>query len=479
MSTTMRVTAREKPAGGRRSRFGSNRERGAATVEYLGVLLILGAAFAATALFSGLSGDGFLVQTVRYGVCKGLSTAVAKLGVEVDTPCQAPESRKLPRCVTYQQDRLLGVNGAFRFVRGEINGKDRILTYVDPATGDEKALVFLSNEGGVGVEAARKKALKKAGPELQASAKAMADAGTGVVYEFDSRKEAQDFLDQRRGNIFTRAAGVLTGGKADALFDGIRHLLGDEDAPEPTGVTVDLGLQGEGGVSGEQNLGRVGIKGKLQAKGRAGGRYRQNFDGTSRLTVRFEGELTGEAGLTSKTKLPVLGDLNLTPGGSINGAVGYRVKFDKNGEPIQFQLRSETGHGTHVKGGSEGGEGKGSDGKLTRHTYTLDLTDPENKAAFDKAFPLGGRGPMSPVALLGNESLTKQLAKNGIEMEQKYDTKGDQLSAKAPDNTSGGGIKIGGVGIGWNNDKASRHLVSARMRLPGEGWHKLSQCTGK
>lgn len=455
------------------------RERGAATVEYMAVLLILGACLAVGGTY-GLSGKGpgALVGTVQYGICQGMQTAVGKLGIKVDAGCKPYQDHSTsPRCVTYQQDRLLGINAAFRFIRGEVNGRDTIVSYVDPATGDEQALVFLSNDVGAGVEAAKNKS------GFKVNAKAVANLGTGVVYHFDSRKEAQDFLDARRGNIFTRALGVLTGGKAGALFDGIRKgwdwLTGQEDhGPTPMGVTAELSLQGEAGASGQKKVGGVvGIGGEAQAKGKASGQIRYNFDGTSQLDVRFDGSVTGEAGLKADSHLPVLGDLNFMPGHTWNGTVAYRIRFDKHGNPKQLVFISEHGTSNSLKLGPDAANGKGSDGSLTRHTYTLDLTDPSNRAAFDKAFPAGGYGPINPVSFLGDNSLLQRLSNNSVQLKMTYDTQGNQLAATAPDDNTEHGLKIKGVGIGANDDTARRTLKKAWIKTPGGDWHVASKCT--
>lgn len=63
-----------------------NRESGQANVEYLGLLLILGAALAVSAGFLGIGGDGakgFLVKFVLNAIKAGLKTALQKLGITV------------------------------------------------------------------------------------------------------------------------------------------------------------------------------------------------------------------------------------------------------------------------------------------------------------------------------------------------------------------------------------------------------------
>lgn len=67
-----------------------NRELGQANVEYLGLLLILGAGLvlggaALGGLGDAITGgsDGFLVQTVEDAIKKGLKAALSKLGIDL------------------------------------------------------------------------------------------------------------------------------------------------------------------------------------------------------------------------------------------------------------------------------------------------------------------------------------------------------------------------------------------------------------
>ncbi|MQA79794.1 MAG: hypothetical protein GEV10_15155 [Streptosporangiales bacterium] len=480
-----------------------NRQRGAATVEYLAVLLILASSLS-VGLVTGLA-KGALVDQVNFALCKSMVKAVRVLGVEVENTCVAPMPKNMPPCVTYKQDRLLGANGTFRFIRGELTGKDTIVDLVDPVTGDESALVFLSNEAGVGLEyndsVSKGKftsAMESRG--LSPQGKLMLQGGTGVVYEFDSHEDAQNFLDSRRGNLFTRGLGVITGGKADALFDGARNLFNDitgnddDDAPTPSGLTADLAIQAEAGLSYEtgtqSQTNGASFRLDATANGEARGQFRYNFDGTSQIEVRFEGEVGLEGGVGAnehlKDQIPLLGDLSVTGGGNLAGAVGYRLRFDKHGNPTQFVLTTESGGGLQWKAGANRGHAGGQDGELTVNTYTLDLTNPENMDAFADSFPALAAGqlasPISPVAILTTDNpISRRLKENSVQYEQVYDTEGDMLGVDSPDSANEKGLKIKGVGIGFNDETAKRTLRTARYidhSQPGSTWQNLAKCEG-
>lgn len=484
-------------------------ERGAGTVEYIALLIIMGFSLGVSATIGGVGGQaqGALVKTVQYGICKAMTTAVGELGVKVDGGCERFHElpSNMPFCTTYQQDRLLSGNVDFRFIHGELTGKDQIIDMIDPGTGKETSWVILSNEAGIGLEGQTgdsgglDKFLSDRG--FDAEAKATLTAGSGVVYTFDSADEAQDFLDQRRGNMFTRVLGVLTGGKADAIFDGIRKgwdwLTGQDDPdPTPSGVTVDLGLQAEGNVSFQGGSvpgtkGNVGFAGGVDANGRESGQLRYNFDGTSQLSVRWEGEVGGSAGLGVSRELqkryPLLQDLGISANGILNGAVTYTIKFDKHGNPTTFRLQTETGESV---GGQAGGQVYGAKrnvGDLTAHTYTLDLTNPDNRSAVMDTLPWvmasNLASPSVPVAILTTDNpLSHRLKDNSIEYEQNYSTTGDELAASTPDADREHGLKYKGFGVGYNDETAQRTLRSARYidhSQPGSTWQDLAKCKKK
>lgn len=487
-------------------------ERGAGTVEYIALLIIMGFSLGVTATIGGVGGQaqGALVKTVQYGVCKAMTTAVGKLGVRVDGGCERFHElpSNLPLCTTYQQDRLLSGNVDFRFIHGEVTGKDQIIDMIDPATGKETAYVILSNEAGVGLEADTgdkvptgnlSKFLSNKG--FSAGAKATLTAGSGVVYKFDSAKDAQDFLNQRRGNTFTRVLGVVTGGKADALFDGIRKgwnwLTGHKDTgPTPSGLTLDLGLQAEGNVSFQGGSvpgtkGTAGFTADVKANGKESGQLRYNFDGSSQLSVRWQGEVGGSAGVgVSKDlqkKYPLLQDFGLSGNGNLNGAVGYTIKFDKHGKPTTFVLQTETGDSIGGKIGGKSFGKKGNVGDLTVHTYTLDLSDPNNRDAVMNTLPWVMAGnlasPSVPVGILATDNpLSRRLKQNSVEYEQNYSTTGDQMAASTPDSDRENGVKVKGFGVGYNDETARRTLKHARYidhSQPGATWQDLAKCKKK
>lgn len=474
------------------------RERGSATLQYICVLVIVVAFLGAVAATVGKSKLG---EQVEYALCQAINKVGSLAGAKPGE-CQKPLPDNLPRCVTYQQDRLLGINGSFRFIRAELSGTDRILTYVNPNTGEEKALVVLGAERGAGLEAGKEfkgsklgKALGKKG--LGFDAKAVLQGKAGVVYSFDSREEAQNFLDQRRGNLLKRAGGVITGGAVDGIIDGGRKawnwLTGQEDdGPTPSGVVGELGEQGEFTTSFQagaipKTKGTISPRAEGTINGRKSARFRYNFDGSSRLTVSSEGtvKVNGGIGLHKKfqKRHPLLQDLQA--GGEYGwvGASRYTIRFDKHGNPFQFRLTTESGSHYGFKVGGKVIKKGGNKGQLTAHTYTLDLTDPQNMQALKQSLPnvaLGGASLRPAHWILASDSpLAQRLANDSVEYKQVYKTEGNALGGNSPDGSTETGVKQKGVGLGFNNDTSRRTLVSTQYldhRVPGSTWQDLLKC---
>lgn len=462
------------------------------------MLVILGSALAVgvTAGAGSSSRQGALVGTVRYGICRGMVAGMRALGVTGGTGCVDDSTRTvLPRCTVYQQERLIDLNGDFRYIHGESAGKDRIVTLIDPATGKETAYVILSGQAGGGVEGtldgasgtgrfgSATKWLRSNG--FGATGKVQAQYAEGVVYKFDSQQQAQDFLDARRGGIFRRSAAVLTGGRLDGLYDSARRVFDrirgrNDTGPAIDGITYDLGANAEGSASYQKSVG-AGVSGSADGKavGRTDGQVRLNRDNTSEVSYQFEGELggSGHAGASAKLSRinPLFKDLSLDGKGHVNGAAGYTIKFDKNGKPISFTMRTQTGdayqgHAGPVKFGK-------STGDLTTHTYTLDLTDPQNMQAFRDSAPYIAQGPAG--LLTTHNPLVDRLKSDGVEEEQRYETRGDPMSARTPDTATEHAIKAKGYGLGVNDDSASINLRSARYidhGEPGTTWQTLAKC---
>lgn len=499
------VTEKAKNRRDRRA----GRQRGAGLVEYLGLLLVVAMALTTGAgVASGALSEGGLVKKLQYNVCLGVAKAVGNLGIDVTGACNDlnPDERTsdAPPCITHQQNRLVSGNIDFRFIRGEITGKDQIIDFVDPVTGEESSLLILGNEGGLGLEGDTRSAaqfLHQRG--LVGSGKAVLQGGYGTSYTFDSHEEAQQFLDDHRGNMFQRILGAVPGASAvEGLYQGAKDFIGglfggddESDAdPAPSGIVASLALQAQGnldfqggglpGINGDA----AGLQGRLRALGKESGQIRYNFDGSSQLLVRYEGEVGLEGGLGVSRQLtqkyPWLGNLGLTGGGTFHGAVQYRLRFDENFEPSQFEMRIERGSVIDKQAGNDDVNIGDRDGEMTVNTYTLDLSDPENLDAVADTLPwvMAGNlaGPAGPVGILATDNpLSRRLMENSIEYEQVYETEGDFGAANTPDSSRENGVKFRGFGFGLNNETARRTLVSARgidHSQPGATWYDLANC---
>lgn len=473
-------------------------DEGAATLEYTGILFVVGAVVLSLIATVTPIGDALLER-----ICAALDARCGSALVD-----QRAKDLKVP-CVFNQTDRSLGYNVNVEFVRGERKDTDMI-----KVNADGSATVILTQGGGIGLEAAK----STAGQGAEGKARITANGDLGYVYNFPAAyggaEAAQKFLDDRRSGV-NQAVDIVVPG-AQTIREGVNQagdavsdawdwgtgLIGmgpseaekaakarSQAAGTPDAVQVALSLQGAAGVSLNGGLVKAGAEVTGSVKGQAV--VSLNDGGPDKASSSFTGsaqfDLKGDVTLGMPGD-PRDGTVDLPPILNISGAYGktvsYLVVFDEHGDPIRLVLSEETrtklglgvnppkvGLGGGVKGGVKGGADSGD---LELRTTTLDLSVPENRAAFDQFFITYGvdagdvHAKVADIPLDGGLTgiaqrwgvLQQRLDADGFEATYDYDTTGDNLSATGGEKAA----KAGGWGVGGEKTTSGRELVSAVAR---------------
>ena len=401
-------------------------ERGAGTLEYIGVATLIAAVFAALAVVP---------------LAPNLSSALRDAVCKITNQGSCDYARPVVRCTTGSRDRTVGASVTAFFVKAGHDDKYTLTTY-----GDGTAEIALADSYQLGASGTLGAKLDIAAIAKELKAKGYAEgsiAGLGgyqTVYKFKNRQDAEAWIDHNR-NVLEHIGNAVGGPATDALEQGLNWIkrktgLGDSnDSRAPDAVVVDLGLQASGGAGyGLSTM--AGVSG--DAKGTVKGSLRINSDGTQAFTGSFDAEANGTGSLAF-----VSGKLGF------NGKAAYTVKFDKDGNPVEMTIVGEYGgsggigstkSGLPVGGGTKikyGGDG--SKGSKVNHSYTLNLKNPANRAAFDQAFVTAGpvvlpRPPQhvittgaipvpDPVELAHNLApLVDRIGQDAVYVRSEYDT---------------------------------------------------------
>lgn len=364
----------------RRARRSSGRDEGAGVIEYIGVATVVALIVAA-----------LLVMPLGATLSGAVKQAICKL-----TNGSCGYDRPVPKCTTATRDRTVGAAATVFFVKGGHDDKYVIIEY-----GDGTAEVRLADSYQLGVSGTLGAKVDLAAIAKELKAKGYAEgslSGTGgyqTIYTFPSHEAAEAWVDRNRG-VLDHIANAVGGVTTDALDQGLNWIKrktgwgNQDDARSPDAVVVDLGAQATvGGGYGMSTLAGVSADGK----GVVNGSLRINGDGTKQFTGSFDVEGNANGALAF-----VSGKLGIT------GKAQYVVSYDKSGKPTRLTVIGEYGGnggiGTQKSGlpvsqtGKASYGGKGDKGTKTSHSYTLNLENPANRAAFDQAFITAG-----PVAL--------------------------------------------------------------------------------
>jgi hypothetical protein len=474
---------------------------GAASLEYAGILLVVAVVVASLVAVATPIGGA-----IRGKICDALSAscrdALADLRArDLDIPC-----------VTNQTDRALGFNVSVEFVRVDRKDTDKI-----SVDADGSASVTLSQGSGVGLEATQGGTTGGASSGLEARARIGGMGDLAYVYHFPTQyggeSAARAFLDDRRSGL-NQAVDIVVPG-AQTLREGANQVgnwtqdraddvagwfgggpsaaetkarEAQQAAGSPDEIEVSLSLQGEAGVSGDAGVARaeVGLSGEI--KGTAAVALHE--DGPDKGSTSFAGSakfaLTGEAtvGLPDDA-----GGLALPPllniGGEYGSKVSYQVQFDGDGNPVKLVLATETttkgslGVAPQLKqdGTSAGVKVRANEGHITLETSTLDLTVPENRAAFDEVFSTYGasaggrqiriadiRVDSLPTMIDSWHGLQSRLDADAYLAHYSYDASGDQFTGQGRTE-----VKAAGYGGGGEMTSDTRVLASATGRDNRDG----------
>jgi hypothetical protein len=372
-SRAVLTRAGSRPPGRRRRLSGDS---GSGTLEYVGVATLVGAVLAAL-LVLPLAPN--LSEAVRQVICK-------------ITQGDCGYARPDVRCTLATRDRTVGASATAFFVK--VGHDDK---YVVTTFGDGTAEVALADsyQAGVSGTAGEKVDLAALSEQLKAKGYAegslLAVGGYQTVYKFDSAADAEAWVDRNR-DVLSHVTNAALGPAGDLMDQGLNWLsrttgIGDQDdARAPNATVIDLGVQGAGGAGyGASTLAGVDAEAKATVKGS----LRLNDDGTQAFTGSFEAEGSGTGSLAF-----ISGKLGLA------GKGAYTVSFDEAGNPTALTVVGEYGGtgglGSLKSGLPVGGGGKinyggnGDTGSKVNHSYTLNLENPANRAAFDQAFVTAG-----------------------------------------------------------------------------------------
>lgn len=425
----VRTTARERL----RRRLGE--ERGAGSVEYAGIGLVVASLLGAAVLAPA-------TDVISPAVARSVCSAFDALGVSTgcaggeDPVADSRVDDLLEDCVVRRTDRANSINAQVKIVRGE-RGNGDIIT----RNADGSASVNLNESTGLGVSAPTRgnklgKGTHSSGASGSAdfSAYAMGMGELEYTYNFPTSvggaDAAQGFLDDRRGiddqivdtvvpGAQTAREGLTRGGAATANFfeDAGRWVVGQElsaqereqraqqqHASHADTVSAAVSIQGLVGVSGQVGFGEQSVaSGSAELSGSLTGKVSSalNTDGDQAGSNSFEGalryDLAGEAtvGLQFRDgdKLSGLPPF-LNFGGLHGGTYSYKVDYDSSGEPVRLTFTGETRNSARVGvlptvGPVEIG-GQPFSGTLEQEVRVLDLTDAAARQAFDSVFVTAG-----------------------------------------------------------------------------------------
>lgn len=457
-------------------------ERGQSTAEYLGVILLIAAIVAA-----------LVVAGIGPMVARGIDRAICLITNGPGASCGAPVNRASEvNCLTDRQTRQFGYNVTAFSVRADRSLNDRLSIYGDGAP----STVTLYEGSGVGVEGMA--GLKQV---IEASGHASLVGEFGYQYEFDEEDQARNFLEARRGGLERYAELAIPGSTTlqsglDFLRQEVGPALGCEscasDERVPDKLVAKVGLRAQGSVSAD--TGHAG--GAAQATLTETGTVTYDVDtGERTFQVGVKGNGVAAGGLES-SQLPV--ELKGMLGGTASGSM--QVKFDADGKPKTLVMSTKHGYSYGGEAGLNGEAIGAPDmqdlsaskqgGQLDVKKARLDLTVPENRAAFERVFqPVGGTmvvpKAQSPGSYVdGMQELAGRYAEDGLFVDSTYglDISGGSGDVKSVGGVGGRGIK-GGEGLtfgaGGHDGTTVLALRDARVmdrRSPRTGWQPLPTC---
>jgi hypothetical protein len=491
--------------GTRRVRAGG--DTGAASLEYAGILTVVGLVVGALILTATPIGGA-----LKSRVCEALDASCGNVAAQ-------ERFDKLAKCVVRRDDRTLAFGGNVRFVNVDRKDGDRFAVNSD---GSASITLSQSTAAGVGITG---KTVKKGGKDTPFSVDAKIQAAGDVAYVYNvpeswgGEDTAQQILDDKAGGI-DRYGNLILGPWATSAAEGVNRLadgvgtgvrwvldktgIDDESAEERAAreraeslsqadaIQVSLGLQGSASVSGDAGLVKGSASGTAAAKGTVqvslNGSGEDKASNSFTATVDLKGTLEGVVGWPGDGRPGQAPTGDIPPflsGALVGGALwSYRVDYDNDGNPTKLTLTTEQsgqfqGGLKPPKVGLPGGNGvsingkaNGAVGSMSVEEVVLDLTDPANRAAFDDLFLTYGVGVADHHAQVSQmriyefstlmdraQALQERVMQDALVMRYEYDLYGTNVGAGGQQRQSGADFVV--AGVNWESSSLSRELTSA------------------
>jgi Flp pilus assembly pilin Flp len=480
-------------------------DAGAASLEYAGILGVVGLIVAALVLSTTPIG-----AALKSKICDAVGASCGSVASE-------DRAKELTTCTVRRDDRTLSFGGNLRIFNAERKDGDRLTVL-----GDGAASVTLSQSTAAGVGLTGR-TIKRGGEDTPFSFDAKIQLAGDVAYlhnvpaDWGGEEMARSILDDR-ASTFDRYGNLVVGPWATSLAEGAGRLAdglgsawrwideqvtGNEESREDRAareraeslsqadaMLVTLSLQGSAWVSGDAGLvkgtasGTAAVRGVVQIglNSSAADRAGSNFSGVVDLKGTLEG-VVGWPGTARPGERPTADIPPFLSGALVGGATWtYKVDYDAEGNPSKLTMTTETSGqgqgglkppGVKLPGGRKvDGKGNASVGSAHVEEITLDLTDPANRAAFDDLFLTSGvgvgehRAQVSQLRLSEFPDLVNRFARLGdriaadaLVIHYDYDLYGHNVGAGGQRRQDGIDFVI--AGISWENSALSRELTGA------------------
>lgn len=484
-------------------------DTGAASLEYAGILSVVALVVGALILTATPIGGALKSQ-----ICQALGAVCGNVAAQ-------DRFDKLAKCVVRRDDRTLAFGGNVRFINVDRKDGDRFAV-----NSDGSASITMSQSSAAGIGVTGKTPKKGAGGKnspFSVDAKIQVAGDVAYVYnvpkDWGGQKTAQSILDDKAGTI-DRYGNLILGPWATSAAEGVNHVadgignawrwtmdktgIDNESAEERAArergeslsqadaIQVSLGLQGSASVSADGGIvkgsasGTASAKGTVQVSLNSSGEDKagNSFTGAVDLKGTLEG-VVGWPGDGAPGSVPTADIPPFLSGALVGGAFwSYKVDYDNDGTPIKLTLTTETsgqlqGGLKPPKVGLPGGNGvsvngkaNGSVGSASLEEVVLDLTNPENRSAFDDMFSTYGVGigdhqaqvsAMNlydfPTMMDRAQALNDRITSDALVMRYTYDLTGSNVGAGGQQRQDGVDFVV--AGANWESSSLSRELTSA------------------
>jgi hypothetical protein len=497
-------------------------DRGAASLEYAGVMFVVVGLVAAVA--GGATPAG---QAIAAKICQAL-------GGNCASPTRTAEDRAKSlgvKCVIARREGELGINVVVEGVRGERTESGSVTEF-----GDGSGQVVINQSGGVGLEASH-----GLSPVAGGEVKAVVAGDVGLLYkvppEFGGADRARALYDEQRSGLangvhlllpvgaraLEDAGGRVINDGLDVAEDGLRDLVGqplspgeraartrDRQVTTADAIQIEVSVQAEASASVGDGVKRKvpqpdgktkdeRVNAPVAAKGALKGTVKGTVTipyGTGQpdsVPASFSAEVSAAA--DGELGIPFL----INEHGGVGGKVKYNVIFDAQGQPtrltISKEVSSRSGEGVKARVGSQKGGLKDRTAEITDTTSILDLdpTTPEgraNREAFDRVFAVTGvsTGGFNaaiavPRALTGAVTDPVQSVEDAAALGKRFDQDGIVVRTTTDEHEDAGDVDVKAVstGGGFKFGAKDQKLTSATVRDNRNGGAEvqLASCTGR